>query len=627
MATEEQKFYKRLIDEINAQGSTRNFELRKLDDADRQEDGDDENRFTLSFSSEEPYQRYFGMEILGHADGEARLDWLKSGNAPLLMEHDRGDLIGVVEFAEILADRGRAVVRFGNSERAQEIKRDVADGIRKNVSVGYRVHSMELVNKGEDIDTYRVTDWEPFEVSVVSIPADRTVGTNRAQAQTELNNPTLKKEVKTMSEENKPAERSAAEIELERQAAEKARAAEQARILADERKRVSDIEAMVRAHTGKLENIEALAEEARIGNHTAKRFGETIMGEYAKGAVVIPSVPEQSAGEKNDLSGFSVVEFVRQAMDGKLSGVYKEMDEEARNETRQSANGQSIRGFGIPFAILNRDFTVGTEGADIVQTTVQPNFIERFRNALVVREAGARYLTGLQGDVQFPRVSGGATFGWSTENGAATESTPTTDNLTLSPNRLAGTVDVSKQALIQSSADVQSMIEDELAYGAAAAIDLAALDGTGSSNQPTGIMNTSGVGEVQTDGGWTWAAVLEFEETLSAANARTGAAKWVVNAGVRGDLKGTSKDAGSGQFLQEGNLCNGYDVLVSEQMPASHAILGDFSELLIAQWGSIDVMVNPYAQQKAGIVEMTVDLFADIGVRHAASFVYTDGAA
>lgn len=140
---------------------------------------EDARTLELAFSSEEPYERFFGVEILDHKPSSARMNRLSDG-AALLLQHDSDRHIGTVERASIDADRrGRAVVRFGRGPLAEEIWQDVRDGIRRHVSVGYIVHDMALEARSEDADTYRVTDWEPLEISIVSIPADATVGVGR----------------------------------------------------------------------------------------------------------------------------------------------------------------------------------------------------------------------------------------------------------------------------------------------------------------------------------------------------------------------------------------------------------------------------------------------------------------
>ena len=144
----------------------------------------DKRTVDIAFSSEEPYQRSFGMEILSHKSTDVKMDFLNSGNAPLLLDHDATKQIGVIENATISeADKvGRATVRFGKSNLADEVFQDIVDGIRKNISVGYEITNMEKMETkdDEDLDSYRVA-WTPLEVSSVSIPADTSVGVGRSR--------------------------------------------------------------------------------------------------------------------------------------------------------------------------------------------------------------------------------------------------------------------------------------------------------------------------------------------------------------------------------------------------------------------------------------------------------------
>jgi len=141
----------------------------------------------LAFSSEAPVERWFGREILDHAAGSVQLDRLRDG-APLLLQHDPERQIGVIESARIDADRvGRARVRFSAGPLGAEIMQDIADGIRSKVSVGYRINSMRLDESDDSGETYRVDGWEPMEISIVSIPADSSVGVGRAHQPTEVN--------------------------------------------------------------------------------------------------------------------------------------------------------------------------------------------------------------------------------------------------------------------------------------------------------------------------------------------------------------------------------------------------------------------------------------------------------
>lgn len=138
----------------------------------------------IAWASELPVERTWGNEILDMRPSSVRMDRLKDG-APLLLEHDSREQIGVVVAARIDPDRrGRATVRFSRSARAQEIFQDVLDGIRTKVSVGYQINDVSLESRNGDVSTYRVTDWMPFELSLVSLPADNSVGVGRSLSRT-----------------------------------------------------------------------------------------------------------------------------------------------------------------------------------------------------------------------------------------------------------------------------------------------------------------------------------------------------------------------------------------------------------------------------------------------------------
>jgi HK97 family phage major capsid protein len=134
----------------------------------------------LSFSSETPVERSWGTEILDHGKKSVRLGRLRAGG-PLLVDHDARDIVGVIESVRVDADlTGRAVVRFGKSARAEEVFQDVQDGIRRNASVAYVIYeAVEEKTKDSSLPTLRITDWEPYEISLVSVPADTAVGVGR----------------------------------------------------------------------------------------------------------------------------------------------------------------------------------------------------------------------------------------------------------------------------------------------------------------------------------------------------------------------------------------------------------------------------------------------------------------
>ena len=135
----------------------------------------------LPVSSETPVERWFGQEILDHSANSVRLERIRTGG-PVLIDH-YSDQVGVVDDIRLDPSTRRLVarLRFSNSQRAQEVFQDIVDGIRQNVSIGYQVHAMRLESESENEEIYRATDWELYEVSIVSMPADITVGVGRSQ--------------------------------------------------------------------------------------------------------------------------------------------------------------------------------------------------------------------------------------------------------------------------------------------------------------------------------------------------------------------------------------------------------------------------------------------------------------
>lgn len=148
---------------------------------------DPENRtFQISFSSEEPYdQLWVGPEILDHSDGAVNLDRLNSIGV-VLYNHDRDKVVGRIDKAWTEDGRGLAEITFDSDTDSDVIYQKVKSGTLKGVSVGYVVNRYEVVDEGEKSKDGRfdgpasvATSWEPLEVSIVSIPADPTVGVGR----------------------------------------------------------------------------------------------------------------------------------------------------------------------------------------------------------------------------------------------------------------------------------------------------------------------------------------------------------------------------------------------------------------------------------------------------------------
>jgi HK97 family phage major capsid protein len=267
--------------------------------------------------------------------------------------------------------------------------------------------------------------------------------------------------------------------------------------------------------------------------------------------------------------------------------------------------------------------TVGTNNAGgfLVGTDHDgASFIDALRAEMVTARLGARVMSNLQGNVAIPKLATGTSTYWVAEDGSPTEGQPVFASVALSPKSLASYVQISRTLLIQSDPSVESVIRDDITKSIAVAIDAAALAGTGSSNQPTGILATTGIGSVSfsSAGAPTFAEIVSIESAISADNAMGQNMAFVTTPALAGTLKTTTKDSGSGRFVSEDNSIMGYSVNPTSSMTANTILLGDFSQLMIAQFGAIEVITERNAQNG----QLTLGLHAaiDIGVRHSESF-------
>lgn len=615
----------------------------------------------LSFSSEEPYERWWGTEILDHAAKAIRMDRLNGGGA-LLMDHNTRDQVGVVEKAWISGKKGRAIVRFGRSARAEEIFRDVQDGIRKLVSVGYRIIEMILEKRDGDEATYRVTEWEPYEISLVSVPADTTVGVGREGDKPAFDPRTL------ISEETDDmnmlrnagggapvaptvaAPAAPVQPQVEQRAAPAAAPATAADMtginaaIAAERERTANLRAI-----GERMNCRELADTAINSGHSVEQFvrdfNATAPQTQAIRTAETPAIglSERETQRYSFLRLFHALANPTDAAAQRAAGFEMECSAAALQRGNPSSQAGSLR---IPLDVLTanvrgeqRDLSVGTAtagGHTVATDLLAGSFIELLRNRMALPQLGARMLTDLNGNLAIPRQTGGATAYWVSEGSAPTESQQAFDQVALSPKTVAGFTDMTRQLLLQSSIDVEAFVRYDLATVLALAIDLAGINGSGSANQPRGVLNTAGIGSVTggTNGlAPTWAHIVGLETNIANNNADVGNLAYLTNTKVRGKLKLTEKFSGTNgdPIWEKGSEMNGYKAAVSNQVPStldkgtsvgtcSAIIFGNWADLIIGMWGGLDVLVNPYILSGTGSVRIETFQSCDLAIRHAASF-------
>jgi len=564
----------------------------------------DERSMEFPFSSEYPVARYFGNEVLSHEMESANLSRLNDG-APLLFNHDPDRMIGVVERAWIDGEkkRGYAKVRFSRNKFAQEVLEDVRDGILRGVSFGYSIDKMEERN-----NDFVATNWSPYEVSLAVIPADPTVGVGRS-----LEDTNSEPAASTASPENtvtEPVMDNTPDLEVIRSEAVEA-----------ERTRTASI--------SKLGERHALPELARELIDGGKSVDEARAAFLEK----IGTQPVEHSITANDL-GLTEKETRSFSFVKALNFLSNQGDAQARRDAafeievgKAAAKKyeRSSNGIVIPNEVLRRDLVVGTPtaGGDLVDDVLLAgSFIDLLRNRLAIAQAGVTMLTGLQGNISVPRQTSASTAYWVGENSSPTESQQAIDQVNMTPKTVGAFVDYSRRLLLQSSIDVEGMVRDDLARVIALEIDRAAIYGTGSSNQPLGLTNVSGIGSETLTGTGTFTEFIAMETDVAAANADAGALRYIVNATTRGGLKGTKKDAGSGEFVFADGEINGYPAIVSNQLANNDALFGDFSMFVMGMWSGLDLTVDPYAGATAGTVRVIALQDVDFAVKQPGAFCF-----
>ena len=562
---------------------------------------EDERTIEFPFSSEYPVARYFGNEVLQHDIRSADLARLNDA-APLLFNHDPDRVIGVVERAWIDGQkkRGYATVKFSRNSFAQEVLADVKDGVLRNVSFGYAINDMEQRGGGEFV----ATSWAPYEISVVSIPADPTVGVGRS-LETDPAAPAASPTPETEPEvpmENTP-DLSAVRAEA---AAEAAKA---------ERSRIAGITALAAKH-----GMDDLGRQLVEGGRSLDEARAAVLDKLGIKPVETVAPVEMAAQER---AGYSITAGIRAMLTGDWSSREAGLVRDLSREVEKSGVAKTTeRSFFVPFSALNQRATYVTSGAttggNLVQTDLlDQDFIEFLRNNGVMLQLGVRTMPGLVGNAAIPRRSGVAsTYYLSTQTTAITQSESLFDQVTLAPKNLAALSKYSRQTLLQGTPGIEELVRRDLTDGINLAIDLGILNGSGSAGQPTGILGTAGIGSVAmgTNGAAiTMEKVVDLEAAVMNVNGAVnpGNVAYLTNYKVMAALKklragGSTTTDGPFLFNTDGATIgrgptpaqlNGYPLASSNQVPStlvkgtsgavcSALLMGDFSQAMVGFWGN-----------------------------------------
>src|SRR5258708_1628268 len=417
----------------------------------------------MSFSSEEPVQRFYGTEILSHDQGAVNLDRLGSGRANLLINHDPNDWVGVVQSASVGDDRkGRAIVKFGSGQRASEVFRDVNDGILTSVSVGYIRDEMKLTRQVEDgQDEYTVTRWTPLEVSLVTVPADQTVGIGRSAR--------IDRQ-KEQEEARAEAARRAAAAAPSQTAAS---AAHQKQVMTPEEQAAADAAARTKLTAAEVEKerrqaIINLCKASKIDPRLEEQWirdgmslnevADELLAVHEERSKQRPHEAARLGLSTKETKSWSLFRAIRH-LNNPADPTFREeatfeiectRDLEKKNPGLASGSTKIL----VPSEILHRqmpedvykramDTVPGSKGGYLVAVT-NMDFIGILRNRSVAMRMGARVLSGLDGNVTFPRQTGKPSVTWQGGGGSSvTAADQTLGQLSITPKTAIVITDVS----------------------------------------------------------------------------------------------------------------------------------------------------------------------------------------
>ncbi len=655
-----------------------------------------DGRIPVVISSDAVVEMPYGKEILLHT--REAVD-LTRAPLPIIVTHRSGQInVGLVEDISIANGVMRGMAVFGQRDEAQQYAHDVVGGTIRSVSVGYQRAKGYMRADGVTV----VTRWVPTHTALVAEPADVNAGfyreadresaappfdleelpspVARASAPPEIQ-PSLPGSGTTPGDRSMTTETPAPVAAPAAPAAPQnaARAADiqlGADPLAAERERAREIRAM-----GRQFNMTEQADQAIDSGASIDAFRTLVISSLKdKGALRVAESPEIGLSER-EAQQFSFCRALLAAADplnaAKLAPFEMECSRAAQDKRGDSRDKIREAAVTIPVDVLcrgmqltdgmaaaaarlmirnaqrssraemnlYRDLTVGapTAGGNLVATELLgSSFIDLLRHAMVLDRLGITWLRDLNGNIAIPSQTGAATAYWVAESGAPTESAQTVGQVTLSPKTVGAFTDYSRRLLLQSSIDVEAFVRADLAAIIGLAIQAAAINGAGASNEPTGILNTSGIGSVAggTNGlAPTYAHMVALETALGNANADFGSLAYLTNSKVRGKLRTTEEFAttngkpvwtsmpgqrGVGEVL-------GYEALVTNSVPStltkgtssgvcSAILFGNWADLLLGMWGGLDVMLDPYTGATSGTKRVIALQDLDVAVRHVESF-------
>lgn len=629
----------------------------------------DQYEFEIAFSSEQPYQRQFWDEqnqemvvldeILVHTPESVDLSRLNN-NAPLLFNHNFDNHLGVVCNARIDADKvGRATVRFSkHGTLANDIRNKVIEGTMEKISVGYDIKEYHIdYAKGQLI----VTKFVPFELSFVTVPADDSVGLNRSLNTITVNLEAKRDMTKEQIEEIKEEQESAPVEETPVEEIKEPEVEETQERQVEENKEnenledgkdakhpesVDDDSSTVREEEIKEEREAAPVEEEKI--EVAERSEEdeleireiarelNIDDEELKRALAIKDMTPEAFRTKalNNLVNaqrnneqqinkesimektFDLNNVIRSLVDGAALGAH-EAEYSAMAATATMQRGRAARGGSVfvPAAAM-RAASEGNTKATLTAVTdeklLTESYIEMLMPESVLGRLGVTVLSGLNSPIAVPKMTASSVdaFGFVDENGAAPESKAEFANVKMAPKTFAGGNPISRQSL-KTVPNIATLITDHINKAVRIKLEQLILSDKDNARGPAGLVKQLvDASRVTKKAAFSYKDFLKEIAALTDAGVPAQAIKFAMSGATAAELESTLKDNGvSGYIIENGKLA-GYEVVTSGVIPAGHIVLGDFSGIIVGEWGGLELDMDDstYRAQSAIVPRVWLDL-------------------
>ena len=559
----------------------------------------EENVIEISFASPTPYLRtdddYTYNEILVISDDSVKWDRLVDQKCPLLLDHDMTKQIGVVEKAWIEGDKLKAKVRFSECELGQTILKDVKDEIRRNVSFGYIINEFKVEKRQGEPDNVYVTNFEPYEISIVSCPADPNVGYKRSLSEEEKmeNEENIEEEVKTQEDVIEAVDETKAACKEENKAAcnveetvEETPVEEIKEEVVEEvvQEEMNDEAEEIRA-AGELAGEEELAEECIKGKKSLEDF---------KNLVKSKRNINSNKNDKKDIQMkkyFSISKAIRNACSQYKGDVSKDL------ETQIIADNKRALGIGEEYdVVISRRALAptATNGQELITGEYLPQeFVPALRPATALSKTGYRIIPSTGHSVSFAVVTQGSTAKMYDLDGNLEDGDLKFATKELKARKAGVCVPIPYSLLLQARPEIDAIVSDDIVKALDELRDNMALIGTGENNQPVGIAKTVGVNNVPVSSIFTYEGVCAAEKLIRDSNDMSENLYWVMNSTNDTKFKTTLKDdvAGAEYLMTDGKI-NGYEAVINNALDDNTIILGNFDELVIADFDGLMLKVD-----------------------------------